>query len=292
MIQSISHDEAQALLAIEALGALTGADRDALLAHVEVCAVCSAQLVQLRDTAAALAESLPAVPLNPDRSAAMRSRLLARAASDLTGRRGDDGGRLPNEPPVKAPTSPVKPLSGEPVRAIGRSPASRGGWLAAAAAVLLAAGILSVLRSTRRDAAVARNELTAVRAQQLRAATEVALRDSLIEQLTGATVRIVDLTGSGPKAPMGWVFWDQNEKWTLLVHDLPALAADRTYQLWLTTGGQRTLSAGTFGTDHRGHAVFRATLSLPRDSLVSASVTLEPAGGAARPSGPIALASK
>ncbi len=290
MIQPMSHEEAQALLASEALGALGGEERDALLAHVGECAECSRQLVEFRDTAALLAESLPAVPLDSRRSAAIRSRLLARAGADLASRRGGGaGGDTPVESPAKAPPSPIKPLDRQPLRASGRSPGSRGGWYAAAAAVILAAGLLAGLRSARRDGGILRAELDAVRAERFEAEAKLALRDSLIEQLTAATVRIVGLTADGPAAPVGWVFWDQRERWTLLAHDLPVTAANRTYQLWLITPGQRKLSAGTFATDQRGHTVFRATLFLPRDSLAAVAVTLEPAGGVSQPTGPIAL---
>ena len=292
MILSISHEAAQELLTTEALDGLKGAERDALLAHVRDCGMCSTHLAQLRETTAFLAESVPIVPMDSRQSAAIRSRLLARAAADLASRRGEAGGQESDQLRAKAPTSAGQTLESEPVRPIGRPPVSRGGWYAAAAAVMLAAGILAVLRSTRRDAAIANSELAGVRAERLEAERKVTVRDSLLEQLTGATVLIVSLTGSGPTAPVGWLTWDQNERWTLLAHDLPVAAADRTYQLWLITPGQRKLSAGTFATDQRGHALFRTTLPLPRDSLAAVTVTLEPAGGVPQPTGPIALSGK
>ncbi|MGI9077125.1 MAG: anti-sigma factor domain-containing protein [Gemmatimonadaceae bacterium] len=289
MIRPTSHEEAQALLAIEALDALKGEERDALLAHAGGCAECSAQLAELRDTAAILVELLPTVPLDSGRSAAIRSRLLARAAADVAARRGEAGFNAPDEPRANAPPSPVKRLDIEPLRAIGRSTGSRFGWYAAAAAVMLAAGLLSVVRSARRDADGLRSELAAVRAERFEAEAKLVLRDSLLEQLTGSSVHIVGLTANGPEAPVGWVFWDQSEKWTLVAHNLPNVAPNRTYQLWLITPGQRKLSMGTFTSDQRGHAVFRATFPLPRDSVAAVAVTLEPAGGVPQPTGPITL---
>ncbi len=292
MMPSMSHEEAQTLLATEALDALRGEERDALLTHVGDCAECSAELAGLGDTAASLAAALPTVSMDSRRSAAIRSQLLARAAANVAARRGGAGVNTPDKPPAAAPTSPIEPLHGEPVRAVGRPPASRGGWYAAAAAVLLAAGLVTVLRSSRRDAGILRNELAAVRADRFEAEAKITSRDSLIEQLIGVTVRVVGLTADERTAPVGWVFWDQNERWTLLAHNLPVVAANQTYQLWLITPGQRKLSAGTFAVDHRGHSVFRTKLALPRDSLAAVAVTLEPVGGVPQPTGPIALASK
>jgi len=290
MMQPMSHEEAQELLATEALDALRAVEHDTLLAHVGDCAECSAELAGLRDSAGFLAEALPTVAMDSRRSAAIRSQLLARATADAAARRGDPGVNSPDKRHAQTPIAPTVPLHDEqPVRAIGRPPASRGGWYAAAAAVMLAAGLLTVLRSSRRDAGILRNELAAVRAERFESEAKITLRDSLIEQLTGVTVRIVGLTGDGPKAPVGWVFWDQNERWTLLAHNLTAVAANQVYQLWLITPGQRKLSAGTFAADHRGHSVFRATLALPRDSLAAVAVTVEPAGGVPQPTGPIAL---
>jgi anti-sigma-K factor RskA len=289
MTPAMSHDETRAMLAAEALDALTGLEREAVLAHVAGCAECAALLAELRDTGAALATIVPGAPMDAVRSAAVRNRLLARAAADAA-QRGEAAGALPFERPVKALTSPTKQSEREPTREVSRSLVGRGGWYAAAAAVILSMGLFAALRSTRRNTDALRNELAVVRADKLEAETRLASRDSLLEQLTGPTVRVVDLAARGPAAPAGWMFSEQSaNRWTLVVRDLPAVAANRTYQLWLITPGQRKLSAGTFATDERGHALVRATFALPSDSLAAIAVTEEPAGGVPQPTGAIVL---
>ena len=82
------------------------------------------------------------------------------------------------------------------------------------------------------------------------------------------------------------MFWDrQANAWTFVAHNLPRLAAGRTYQLWLVTKGANKISAGTFAPSARGDALVRATYALARDSLAAVAVTEEPAGGVPQPTG-------
>lgn len=78
----IPHEELRGLLAAEALDALDGAERQELLAHLEGCAECRAELAELRDAAGAMAYAAPPARLDPARSARVRARLLVRAAAD------------------------------------------------------------------------------------------------------------------------------------------------------------------------------------------------------------------
>lgn len=289
MTPAMSHDESQAMLAAEALDALTGRERDAVLAHVSGCAECSALLAALRDTSASLATMVPVAPMAAERSAAVRARLLARAVADTGARQDKAESTLRLDTSAKAPVSPIITPDREPIRAIG-SPVARGGWFAAAAAVILAIGLFSALRSTRRNTDALRNELALVRTDKLEAETRLASRDSLVASLIGPSVRVVDLAAASPTAPSGRMFWEQSaDRWTFIAHDLPAVPGNRTYQLWLITRGQRKISAGTFAATSRGEALVRAQFALPRDSLAAIAVTEEPAGGVPQPTGTIVL---
>jgi anti-sigma-K factor RskA len=80
------------------------------------------------------------------------------------------------------------------------------------------------------------------------------------------------------------MFWDQaSHRWTFVAHRLPATAAGRTYQLWLITHDQRTISAGTFDPSPDGGALVRASYELPGNALAAVAVTEEPAGGVSSP---------
>ena len=59
MSREVSHEEAFAALDAAALDALDVSERDAVLWHAAGCAICSAELTSLRDTAAMLAFSSP-----------------------------------------------------------------------------------------------------------------------------------------------------------------------------------------------------------------------------------------
>jgi anti-sigma-K factor RskA len=81
------------------------------------------------------------------------------------------------------------------------------------------------------------------------------------------------------------MFWDKaRDRWTFVAHDLPALPAGRTYQLWLVTPTQK-ISAGTFVVGANGDAFVEATYPLDQNALQAVAVTEELAGGVPQPTG-------
>ena len=79
----MGHDEARDLLAPLALDGLDAAEEARVLAHVATCAECTADLRELRATAAAVALTAPA-PDNAKRAAAVKGRLMARVQASKT----------------------------------------------------------------------------------------------------------------------------------------------------------------------------------------------------------------
>jgi anti-sigma-K factor RskA len=71
---------------------------------------------------------------------------------------------------------------------------------------------------------------------------------------------------------------------TLVVEDLPPLASDRQYQLWLIREGQRT-SGGVFSVTPQGYGCLLILSPLPLDSYQGLGITVEPAGGSPGPTG-------
>ncbi|MET0397072.1 MAG: hypothetical protein ABW277_09640, partial [Longimicrobiaceae bacterium] len=96
-----THDELRDSLAAEALGALHGPEREALLVHLAGCEECARELAGMRDTAGELAFAVPSVALDPDRSARLRARLVARAAADARPR--EDAAGTPVTPLRRGP---------------------------------------------------------------------------------------------------------------------------------------------------------------------------------------------
>jgi len=293
MRREMSHEEARALFAGEALDALSGEERDAALAHAAGCATCRREMADLRDTAGALAYAAPASPLTPERSSALRARLVARAAAD----RGAGPGirSAPPRPYAGAEEVRLAPTPGEAVAPRPRPLALRE-WLAAAA-FLLALGLGAWAVSERRRADELSTRLAAAVSERARLRTELAARtdslaarDELLAGLTGAGVQVVQLAAAGARAPSARMFWDQpTGRWTLIAHNLPATRAGRTYQLWLITPADQRISAGTFTPRPNGEALYRATYALPRDSLQAVAVTEEPEGGVPQPTGEIVI---
>jgi anti-sigma-K factor RskA len=81
----------------------------------------------------------------------------------------------------------------------------------------------------------------------------------------------------------------QSHQGGLVVMNLPALPAKQTYQVWLIDANGAFTSAGMLhiGEDSAGSVVVRSRL--PLGSYRSLDVTIEPAGGSRRPSGPRVL---
>ena len=80
MNQGLQHEEMQDLLPAAALEILEDAELQGVLAHARGCAECGQLLEEYRQVTAALSLRLPeARHLDPDRSAVLRARLLAKA---------------------------------------------------------------------------------------------------------------------------------------------------------------------------------------------------------------------
>jgi anti-sigma factor RsiW len=79
MSDPAAHDIVREMLALDALDALSPAERAELDRHLTTCAECRGELAALRDAAASIGKSLPPRPLPPEREAGMRARLLGRA---------------------------------------------------------------------------------------------------------------------------------------------------------------------------------------------------------------------
>ena len=283
MTRELTHDEAFVTLDAAALDALDPVERDAVLAHVVGCEICPAELATLHEAASRLAFAAPAVSSAGSRER-IHSRLMARVAADARAR-----GVVPLRPPASPPSSSASsPTS-------GRSGWRRAEWLAVAASVLFFITGALFANATRDrqnlrealQAELARGQSARTSSDSLR--TLVSVRDSMIAGLIGRDVAVMSLTASGAKAPFARMFWDTTRNtWTLVAHNMPALKAGRTYQLWLVTKTAK-ISAGTFEASN-GDAVVRATYPLARDSLQAIAITEEPAGGVPQPTGAMIVA--
>ena len=288
----MTHQELLDSAASYALGALDGDERAALEAHLPGCAECQAAVASFQEVAATLAAAAPPAP--PMRNGdAVRARLVQRAHEDRVAR---GVGVSPGEAPVgvtrvgEAPAreTPAGDARDTPVRDIatarGARPwATRAGWLAAAAALALAAVLGSALRSERAERTAERARLAAELAD---ARTQLALRDSTLAAFLGPEVHVVSLAEPSAK-PTVRVFWNHTRQvFIITAQGLPAPPPGKTYQLWALRNGQQPLSMGTFASNASG----RAAVVVPVSAEITAggfihncALTVEPAGGSAGP---------
>ncbi len=274
-------EELRELASLHALGVLSAEERAALAAAMAADAEFAAEVRQLEDTAGALG----GVAAQVDPPARLRARVLAVAGIE------DDGGAGRRRLSAAASRAARGDAS-----ASGRG-GSRAlpGWLAAAAALVLASGLgvwaLQLRGSLEAmNARVDRAEAEVVRIQRT---VGEAQEQTRILQVNNAvlfapdTLR-VDLAGEGP-APgsTARAFMSRHSGVVFAANQLPALPADQVYQLWVVPGGDNAapISAGLLAPDASGHASLY--FPMPGNVQVAAAlaVTVEPAGGRPAPTG-------
>jgi anti-sigma-K factor RskA len=244
-------DELQERAMLYAAGALDERERTEYSRHLEEddCSVCMAEVLESEAAAQSLAMMLPTqIP-----SESVKQRLLARAEAT----------RKAHRP--------------RPVEERRRSLFAWGGWLAAAAALVLAAVFLNLNARLRQ-------EVQSLNAQVVQLESQLSVQKAQFVLLTSPKTKVITLAGlnSTPQA-RGRIFWDEQAAlWRLYVEDLPAAPANRDYQLWAVPAGAKPVSAVVFNTDANGSAMLQVPAPLVA-GMLTAAVTEEPAGGSPQP---------
>lgn len=267
-----------------AVGALDAAERAVFEAHLATCADCRAEVRAYAEVAAGLAA---AVAVDPP--AGLRARIVA-AARAADPRLAADA-RVPDAQVVDlAARRAARELT--PRAPQRRASAPRASWLAAAAALLLAAGLgvqwgrERTGRQNAQRAVAAAQQTQGLRARE--AAAALAGRDSLLAALLTPDLRSARLTPTHPaagSAPDVRVYWARtNGVVVLAASAMPAAPRGRTYQLWGIRAGAAPQSLGTFDMPPAGPA--RVVLHVPTGAAMDVvAITEEPAGGSAAPGG-------
>jgi len=248
------HPQSDEDLDLLVLGTLEGEEKRALEAHLSGCLECTRKVEEARGRLAVLAFAAP-----PETAASgARERLLHRA-------------RVEASKPQSAPT-----------QALWR-------WLAPALAV--AATILAIVagfvRIENRDLKQRLSDLQAA----ARLTEKQAARDRVILDLLTApdTLKVTLVSGAAPPVPEGKAFYHPEKGLLFYAANLPTLAPNRTYQLWLIPAKGNPISAGIFLVDTHGNGQV-VLPNLPSGVAAGAfAVTIEPAGGVPQPTGPKVL---
>jgi anti-sigma-K factor RskA len=135
-----------------------------------------------------------------------------------------------------------------------------------------------------------RLELQRVEAVVADLQAELAERDATLRLLASPQVRLVRLAGLAPSpGATGQLLWNPAARTGLLLTSgLPAIPRDKIYELWAIAGNE-PIPAGLFAVDEAGHALLRLPTLPKTKRFTRFAVTLEPAGGVPKPTGPMLL---
>jgi anti-sigma-K factor RskA len=274
------------LASLHALGVLSAEERAELAAAMAADPELAAEVRALEDTAGALGGVVPQI----DPPARLRARVLAVAGIEA------DEAPAPGITVVgpRGVAGRGERGASAPVRAGSRA---LPGWLAAAAAMLLASGLglwaLQLRTSLEAmNARVERAESEVVRIQRVLDGSlqEARALQARADVLFAPDLLRVDLAGQ-PVAPgsTARAFMSRQRGVAFAASQLPALPAGKVYQLWVIPVGQNPVSVGLLAPDAGGNAsdYFPMPRDLPPPAVVA--VTIEPAGGVPQPTGDKAL---
>ena len=284
----MTHEDIQADLSLFTLDALDPDERQAIEEHLATgCAACQRELATWREVVGALAlAGQEAAP--PDLKPALMQRL---------------------RPDTRAP-------SGGKVVLLRRQP-PRAPWLrtalpaAAAATLLLAAGIVHDARM-RRQLTEQRQLVTDLRAELdsahgdlQRLGRELAAKEQDVAALRSALtaaheslavvaapgLRLVHLkeTPQAQPAEAHVLISAETQRGLFYAFDLPPIPEDRAYELWWITEKEGPVNAGVFHPDAHGLGRLETTLPAGAGAIQAAAVTIEPAAGLPKPTGPMVL---
>lgn len=263
----MSHEDFENIAALEAIGAASPDEQEALGEHLDECDSCARALEEMGQAASLLALSLEPVTPPP----AVRQHVMNAVRA---GHRRE---------------TPAGPSGG-----IGR-------WLlplAATIAICLLAWSQMLLLGQREkvEQAESRAELTAQQARELAGRKDSLEREnqrlaSLLASMSSASTHTIALGGQ-PMAPSASakVFLDTSGRQAFVFfHDLPANPNDKSYQLWVIPVDGAPQGVGVFDVDQNGSASM-VLQNLPVATTIKAlAVTMEPRGGMPAPSGEMYL---
>lgn len=247
-----------------ALGALTAVERAAFEQHLAGCEACTAEVAELTDAAARLADVTAHEPPTGLRDAVLAGITATPQVSAARPRHARPEPEGVAEPPAEPPAEPLahRPTTEQTVRTW------RSWALAASVAAVLGVGVTWAVQEQRLGEA--REQVAAMESEQQRVEAVLAAGD--------AVSRSVEATGGGRVTVVVSPSLDDG---VVLLAEMPDPGGEN-YQLWAITGAEPA-SAGVLDVGATSGTAFLDDIG-DADTL---GVTLEPAGGSPLPSGDV-----
>jgi anti-sigma-K factor RskA len=250
----MNHNEWLERAGIYAIGALDGAELTRFEAHLaEGCSICEERLRDTREALTLVPRSLEPLPPPPS----VKARLLAQIGSRTAAR-----------------SARVR---------------RRTQWLpwGIGAGALVAASLLLMIGW---NIMATRQEIQRLEGRVAELRKELAQREETLVLLTDPQVRLVQLSGLKPSPDAAArLFWNPvTRTGVLFTTDLPAITREKAYELWAIAGAE-PVPAGVFTVEPGGRALVRLPLLPEGLRFDKFAVTLEPAGGVPKPTGPMVL---
>jgi anti-sigma-K factor RskA len=247
-------------LALYALNALEGEERASLEKHLATCADCRLELEQLRGDGALLA--LSTVGAKPP--ARSRQRLLDAIAKESS-----------SESRAKFAAETARPR---------RSWWGWLGWAATAAVIVFAASLW-------KDNSALRRELISWRSLASHQELELGRTRDVLATLTASEAMHVTLVAvKTPAQPQGKAFYMRNRgSLVFIANNMPALPAQKAYELWLIPAQGAPIPAGVFKPDAHGSATMVNPPLPPNMEAKAFAITVENESGATTPTMPIMM---
>lgn len=274
----MTHEDYKELLAAKVLSALDAADARALNTHLEGCADCQSEMVELADTATFLA--FQAEPLEP--STKVRERILASVRDEVRAEFRSD--RV--SPEVSRRDGNLLAFE-RPARNIWSSLGSFGALAATFAFVALIIALAILWQKNR----TTQSELARLKAEMNQAQAQLDYEHAMAELLTSPDGHMAKLTGTNvAPGAHAMLAYDKSGHAMLMAKGLPSAPEGMAYQLWYIKDNKK-MPGKVFSPDAAGNGTLEDQIpAVARDAAVFA-ITLEPKGGVQVPTGSIYLLS-